>query len=69
MEIVTNDKAVSRVIGAELKSGFQSTFEETNGSVYFINVCCLHGKNAPPSYLKMFHSFVLLWQCDRAAVE
>lgn len=69
MEIVTNDKAVSRVIGAELKSGFQSTFEETNGNVYFINVCCLRGENAPSSYLKMFHSFVLLWQCNRAAVE
>ena len=47
MEMVTNDEAVSRVIGAEPKSGFQSSFEETNGSVYFINVCCLHGENAP----------------------
>lgn len=61
MEMVTNDEAVSRVIGAEPKSGFQSSFEETNGSVYFINVCCLHGENAPSSHLKMFHSFVLLW--------
>ena len=61
MEMVTNDQAVSRVIGAEPKSGFQSTFEETNGSVYFINVCCLHGENSPSSHLKMFHSFVLLW--------
>lgn len=47
MEMVTNDKAVSRVIGAEPKSGFRSPFEETNGNVYFINVCCLHGENAP----------------------
>lgn len=69
MAILRNDKAVSNVMGAELKSGFQSTFEETNGNVYLINVCSFCGENVPSSHLKMFHRSMLLRQCNGAAGE
>ena len=42
---LTNAKSAFCVTGAELKSGFQTTFEENNGHVYFTNVCSLGGEN------------------------
>lgn len=69
MAILTNDKAASSVIGVELKSGFQSTFEETNGNVYLINVGGLHAGNVPSGHLQMFRRSMLLWRCSGAAVD
>lgn len=69
MAILTNDKAASSVMGAGLKSGFQSSFVETNGNVFLINVCSLCAENVLSSHLKMFRGCMLLWQGNGAAVE
>lgn len=66
--ILTNDKAASAVRGAQLNSGFQSTFEEMNGNIYLINVCRLCGENVLLSHLEMFRRSLLLWQSNEAAV-
>lgn len=66
--ILTNDKAPSAVRGAQLNSGFQSTFEEMNGNIYLTNVCRLCGENVLLSHLEMFRRSMLLWQSNEAAV-
>lgn len=66
---LTNAKAAFCVTGAELKSGFQTTFEENNGHVYFTNVCSLGGENVLSSCWKPFHRSRLLWWRNGAAVE
>ena len=55
--VLTNDKAASSAIGAELKSDFQ----RANGNTYLIKVCSLNGESVLSNQLKIFCRSMLLW--------